>query len=133
MLGEIAHPDVAAEGAWLSSPDNCAFDNRGRLWIATDQGPAWRRNQIPDGVYACDLAGPGRALTRLFLSCPMGAEAAGPCFTPDGKTLFLSVQHPGEGSTFDDPSTRWPDFKAGTPPRPSVVAITKMDGGEFGS
>lgn len=131
--GARYHPGVAAEGAWLSSPDNCAFDNSGRLWIATDQGTAWQRNKIPDGVYACDLAGPGRALTRLFLACPVGAEAAGPCFTPDGKTLFLSVQHPGEGTTFDDPSTRWPDFKAGTPPRPSVVAITKIDGGEFGS
>ena len=131
--GARYHPDVAAEGAWLSSPDNCAFDNRGRLWIATDQGTAWQRNKIPDGIYACDLAGSGRALTRLFLSCPTGAEAAGPCFTPDGKTLFMSVQHPGEGSTFDDPSTRWPDFKADTPPRPAVVAIVKIDGGEFGN
>lgn len=126
------HPGVAADGAWLSSPDNCTFDNRGRLWIATDQGTAWQRNKIPDGVYACDLAGPGRALTRLFLACPKGAEAAGPCFAPDGKTLFMSVQHPGEGSTFDEPSTRWPDFEAGVPPRPAVVAIVKIDGGDFG-
>jgi secreted PhoX family phosphatase len=123
---------VSATG-WIAAPDNIAFDQRGRAWIATDGQDDFAG--FADSLYAAETSGQYRGITRNFFSCPRGAEVTGPAFTPDGKTLFLSVQHPADekGSTFDKPSTRWPEFKPDMPPRPSVVAITKTDGGEIGS
>lgn len=124
---------ATSDNGWLSCPDNCAFDSKGRIWIATDGAPG--AAGVADGLYGADTTGYGRALTRLFYQAPTGAEVCGPCFTPDSRTLFLAIQHPAEdaGSTFEQPSTRWPDFAEGMPPRPAVIAIVKKDGGEIGS
>jgi uncharacterized protein len=127
--GTRYHRATSTEG-WLSCPDNCAFDNKGRIWIATDGADA--AAGIADGLYAADTLGKGRALTRLFYQAPLGAEVCGPCFTPDDGTIFLSIQHPAEGSSFDKPSTRWPDFEDAMPPRPAVIAITRIGGGPIG-
>ena len=122
---------VSSNG-WLSNPDNCAFDSKGRLWIATDGAP---KSGIADGVWATDVEGDGRMLTKRFFAAPRGAELCGPCFTPNDRTFFAAVQHPADekNSTFANPSTRWPDFRDDMPPRPSVVVITKADGGVIGS
>jgi uncharacterized protein len=122
---------VSANG-WVAAPDNVAFDPKGRIWISTDgQDDAAGFN---DSLYAATVSGPNRGATRCFFNGPSGSEICGPCFTPDGRTLFLAVQHPGDdkGSTFESPSTRWPDFKGDMPPRSSVLAITRSDGGEIG-
>lgn len=118
---------------WLCRPDNVAFDIRGRIWIATDGQD--HAAGFADSLYAAETAGDHSGITRCFFNAPRGAEICGPAFTPDGTTLFLSIQHPGDekGSTFDQPSTRWPDFKDSMPPRPSVIAIARKDGGEIGS
>jgi secreted PhoX family phosphatase len=129
--GAKYHPGVTKAG-WLSTPDNCAFDSRGRLWIATDGAP---KSGLADGVWATDCEGGGRMLTKHFFAAPRGAELCGPCFTPDDRSFFGAVQHPADekNSTFANPSTRWPDFRPDMPTRPSVVAITKNDGGVIGS
>lgn len=122
-----------SRNGWLACPDNVAFDGKGRIWIATDgQDEA---AGFADGLYAADTSGPGRGITRLFFNAPRGAEVCGPCFAPDGRTLFIAVQHPGDekGSTFEKPSTRWPDFDAALPPRSAVIAVTRTDGGNIGS
>ena len=117
-----------------NNPDNAAFDPQGRFWIATDQGSAQITRDVADGLWACELSGPNRGRAKLFYACPRGAELCGPSFTPDGRTLFVAVQHPGQCRTKEgtlptarSPATRWPDFDPDMPPRCSVVAITRKD------
>ena len=136
---------ATSENGWFACPDNCAIDHQGRLWVATDQGAAWEQTSgSADGVWAVETQGNGRGTGRMFFRVPVGAELCGPRFTPDDKNLFVAVQHPAtdgtedlpgfeRGSTFEDPATRWPDFDPKMPPRPSVVVITKDDGGVIGS
>jgi secreted PhoX family phosphatase len=124
---------AVSENGWVAAPDNVAFDPRGRIWITTDgQDDAAGFN---DSLYGAAVSGPERGVTRCLFVAPTGAEVCGPAFTPDGRTLFLSVQHPGDdkGSSFEKPSTRWPDFREGVPPRSAVLAITRKDRGEIGS
>jgi len=142
-VGALWNPATSADG-WFASPDNCAIDTMGRLWVSTDQGSAWPKTGRADGLYAVATDGESRGASKLFFRCPVGAEMCGPCFTPDGETLFLAVQHPatdgvkdwqpfGRESTFEDPATRWPDFKPDMPPRPSVMAIRRKGGGKIAS
>lgn len=139
-VGAMFNPATSKNG-WFSCPDNCAFDAQGRMWVATDQGEAWKKaSGTADGLYAVETEGALRGTSKMFFRVPVGAELCGPCFTGDGRALFLAVQHPasdgakeyaafGKNSTFENPATRWPDFQPGMPPRPSVVVVTKDDGG----
>lgn len=142
-IGGQYHAETTANG-WFACPDNCAVDHRGRLWVGTDQGENWvKASGTADGIWAVETEGDLRGLSRMFYRNPVGAEICGPCFTPDDKALFIAVQHPGvdgveqwkpfgKFSTFEEPATRWPDFKPGMPPRPSVIVVTKKDGGILG-
>jgi secreted PhoX family phosphatase len=151
ILVKCGDPSVAGVGAtfssattkdgWFGMPDQCAIDAEGRLWIGTD-GNSGEETGRTDGLWALETEGQARGTSKLFFRCPAGAELCGPLFTPNLETAFVAVQHPGDDgetwpefgrvSTFDDPSTRWPDFQDSMPPRPSVVAITKSGGGKIG-
>lgn len=113
----------------ISCPDNICFDQQGNLWIATDGQE--NTLQYRDGFFAVPTAGPERGKLRQFMASVVGSEVCGPEFTPDGTTAFLAIQHPGEGSSFANPSTRWPDHQG--IPRPSVIAIEAINGGVIGS
>jgi hypothetical protein len=122
-----------SRNGWFGMPDNCAIDAQGRLWVATD-GNSEKATGRADGLWAMETEGELRGTSKHFFRVPVGAEMCGPFFTPNDETLFLAVQHPGETeegqpSTYETPSTRWPDFKDGMPPRPSVMVITKQGGG----
>lgn len=135
-VGATFNPMTSKHG-WFANPDNCVVDKFGRLWIATD-GNSKRTTGRADGLWALDTEGERRGTARLFFRCPTGAELCGPCFTPDLETAFVAIQHPGESNdpkvlaTFEKPATRWPDFQDGVPPRPSVIAITRVGGGKIG-
>jgi secreted PhoX family phosphatase len=136
-VGATFNPATSKDG-WFGMPDNCAIDADGRLWIATD-GNSMKATGRADGLYAMETGGALRGTSKLFFRCPEGAELCGPCFTPDQETLFVAVQHPGESedpkvpATYEQPTTRWPDFEDGLPPRPSVVVITRQGGGRIGA
>jgi uncharacterized protein len=150
ILLKCGDPTIAEVGAtfssattkdgWFGMPDNCAVDGQGRLWISTD-GNSDTGTGRSDGLWAVETEGPARGTSQLFYRCPAGAELCGPMFTPDDETVFVAVQHPGDDghewaafgriSTFDDPSTRWPDFNPLMPPRPAIVAITRKGGGKI--
>lgn len=112
----------------ISAPDNLAFDLNGNLWIATDGQPS--KLDSADAVYVVPTAGPERGRIRRFMTGVPDGEVAGPEFTPDYRTLFVGIQHPGEGEGLDTPSSTFPD---GDFPRPSVVALHKDDGGQIGT
>lgn len=111
---------------WLANPDNLRFDPKGRLWICTD-GAEFHADSC-DGIWLCPVMGDARAVPQRFLRVPTGAECTGPSFSPDGQTLFVSIQHPGGHyrSTLDRPTSRWPDRRPDRPPRACVVAIRRQ-------
>ena len=149
----------------FSSPDGLAFtQSSGLCWIQTDDG-AYRDvtncmllasipGTVGDGTTATLNYSGGVAVTtrvgakptastlKRFYVGPAQCEVTGLCETPDGKTMFINVQHPGENtpaSVIADPSqygSQWPSnvgYGAGSRPRSATVVITKNNGGQVGT
>jgi secreted PhoX family phosphatase len=117
---------VGGEKSGFACPDNLAFDQAGNLWFTSDiagyeqyEGPY--QNFGNNGLFVVLRQGPIKGIAIQMASAPIHAEFTGPLFSPDGKSLFLSVQHPGEYSkSLDELSSHWPD---GSIPRSAVIVI----------
>ena len=148
----------------FSSPDGLYFDQRsgnagGLLWIQTDDGQYTEKTncmmlaaipgKVGDGGKATTKGGqatimgakPTEATVRRFLVGPPDCEITGVVVTPDGKTLFFNVQHPGEDAADFAKNTftsYWPGNQAPASdtahhghkrPRSATVVVTRSDGG----
>lgn len=123
----------------FGSPDGLWADPDGRLWIETDAADGSLRDPAYAGMGNNQMlaADPRTGEIRRFLTGPVGCEITGCVMTPDQRTLFINVQHPGAATSPEDfaagnHSSNWPD--GGTsPPRSATVVITKNDGGKIGT
>ncbi len=148
----------------FSSPDGLVFTkSSGLCWIQTDDGAytdvtncmlvAAVPGVLGDGAATTLNYGGGNTVTtrmgkkatattlKRFYVGPFDCEVTGLCETPDGKTIFVNIQHPGEGTSaanIADPTkytSQWPGnagYGAGTRPRSATVVITKNDNGMVG-
>jgi uncharacterized protein len=145
LAGDPANERAEAKGNikgdLYACPDGLAFDARGVLWIQTDAHATQMykgelKNIGNNQMLACD---PRSGETRRFLTGPTNCEITGVTWTPDGRTMFINVQHPGETpSDRSDPAepakfSNWPDYKPGGRPRSATVVIKKRDGGVIGT
>jgi secreted PhoX family phosphatase len=111
----------------FNSPDGLGFDSAGRLWIQTDGNYSNTGNYANQGNNQMLCANPTTKEIRRFFVGPVECEVTGLTFTPDSRTLFINIQHPGEGG-----NSHWPE--GGTAlPRSATVVITKNDGGVIGT
>ena len=103
----------------ISCPDNVAFDSKGNLWISTDGNALGNA----DAFFMMPVSGKEAGHLKQFHTVPHGAESAGPLIVDD-KTVFCSIQHPGEvtGATPANPVSLFPYDGTGQP-RPSVIQV----------
>ena len=120
---------VGGSQSGFSSPDNLLFDGEGNLWMVTDisssrVGKGIYSFQANNALFFFRTSGPDAGVAYQFASGPIDCELTGPCWSPDGQTLFLSVQHPGEESkSMSELTSHWP-IGGKEIPRPATVAIT---------
>ncbi|TVQ13626.1 MAG: PhoX family phosphatase [Leptolyngbya sp. DLM2.Bin27] len=135
MSGRSLDPDNI-----FSSPDGLWFDPDRRLWIQTDMSESVL-NQGDHAQFGNNMmlaANPETGEIRRFLTGPLGQEITGVITTPDQRTMFINVQHPGATTTEEEfaagkVNSQWPDRNPAIYPRSATVVITKTDGGIVGS
>jgi len=123
----------------FACPDGLWFDRDSRLWIQTDigEGEQNRGALAPMGNNCMLAADPRTAEIRRFLTGPVGQEITGVITTPDQRTMFVGVQHPGATTSPEDFaigkfSSNWPDGGTSVP-RSATVVIVRDDQGIIGA
>lgn len=113
----------------MACPDNLCFDKLGNLWVTNDiperdSHKKEYKNFGNNGLYYIPMKGPKAGIPIQVASAPVDAEFTGPWFSPDYRTLFMSVQHPGSRTRNNllQPTSQWPDG-AKELPKSAVVAI----------
>jgi secreted PhoX family phosphatase len=128
----LAGPGDGVDGSTVDSedafgsPDGLWADPDGRIWIQTD---GRQPGGVNDQMLAADptrLDAQGRPELRRFLTGPVDCEVTGVITTPDQRTMFVNIQHPGGTST-------WPHNDQFETPRSATVVIVKEDGGVIGT
>ncbi|MEM6486728.1 MAG: PhoX family phosphatase [Pseudomonadota bacterium] len=110
----------------FNAPDGLAFDTTGTVWIQTDG------NYRNEGDFAGHgnnqmLAGdPVTGEIRRFMVGPKECEITGLTWSPDRRTMFVGIQHPGERG-----NSHWPGGGTSVP-RSAIIAVTREDGGPVG-
>lgn len=138
--------DVPNGSADYGAPDGLWFDDFGRLWVQTDQVGDGSGDFANIGSNMMVCVDPNTGETRRFLTSPNRCEVTGVTMTPNGRTMFVGIQHPGEDSLAANPTqySNWPQGQFATEsdgitalppgrPRSSVLVITKDDGGIIGT
>jgi len=166
LSGLTADNDFSSpDGMWFGLPSNVTGQATPLLWLQTDDGAytdvtncmmlAAIPGRVGDGgartvsntlTTAANVttasttttrigAAPGTTLRR-FLVGPKECELTGIHSTPDGRSLFVNIQHPGENGTAAAPSSNWPASQTGAAPgvrpRSATIVITRTDGGIVG-
>lgn len=109
----------------FSSPDGLWADPDGRLFIETDGG---QKKGLNDQLL---VANPQTGEIRRLFAGPAGCEVTGVAITPDRRTMFINIQHPGDGNPA---VSNFPVATNGvTIPRDATVVLTRKDGGIIGS
>ncbi|NWC00590.1 PhoX family phosphatase [Pseudomonas gingeri] len=129
------HPGTAKAGSsnitpqnMFNSPDGLGFDQAGHLWILSDGDYSNAGDFAGMGNNQMLCADPASGEIRRFMVGPVGCEVTGISFSPDQKTLFVGIQHPGEAG-----NSTFPEHLPNGKPRSSVMAIRREDGGIIGA
>lgn len=123
---DYAGSDNITPDNMFNGPDGLAFDSSGLLWIQTDGNYTNKGDFKGMGNNQMLVGDPLSGEIRRFMVGPKQCEITGFAWSPDRKTLFVGIQHPGEKG-----DSHFPDGGEAVP-RSAIIAVTRDDGGAIG-